>query len=434
MREIIFIQIGQCGNQMGAKFWEVISNEHGIGTDGIYRGDSDLQMERLHIYFSEAAGGRYVPRCVLTDLEPGCLDNIRGGPYGVLFRPDNFVYGPCGAGNNWAKGHYTEGSEIIEPIMELIRKECDLCECIQGFQFVHSMGGGTGAGLGTLLMGKIREEYPDRITCSFSAYPSPKVSDVVVEPYNATLAASQLIELIDETFVIDNEALYDICYRTLKLVNPTYGDLNHLVSATMSGVTTCLRFPGQLNADLRKLGTNLVPFPRLHFFVPGFAPLTSRYSQAYRTYTVHDLTQQMFDAKNLMAACDPRHGKYLTVAAMFRGRLSVKEVDEEMLSVQNKNSAHFVDWIPSNIKTAVCDIPPRGMKMAVTFIGNTTAMQDIFKRIGEQYTAMFRCRAFLHWYLAEGMEESEFIDAERSVNDLIHDYQQFQGDEVHYQR
>ena len=86
----------------------------------------------------------------------------------------------------------------------------------------------------------------------------------------------------------------------------------------MSGVTTSLRFPGQLNADLRKLAVNMVPFPRLHFFMPGFAPLTARGSQQYRAMSVPELTQQMFDAKNMMAACDPRHGRYLTVAAVFR--------------------------------------------------------------------------------------------------------------------
>jgi tubulin beta len=100
---------------------------------------------------------------------------------------------------------------------------------------------------------------------------------------------------------------------------------------------------GQLNADLRKLAVNMVPFPRLHFFMPGFAPLTSRGSQQYRALTVPELTQQMFDAKNMMAACDPRHGRYLTVAAIFRGRMSMKEVDEQM--------------------------PPRGLKMSATFIG-----------------------------------------------------------------
>jgi tubulin beta len=124
--------------------------------------------------------------------------------------------------------------------------------------------------------------------------------------------------------VIDNEALYDICFRTLKLTTPTYGDLNHLVSAAMSGVTCCLRFPGQLNSDLRKLAVNLIPFPRLHFFMIGFAPLTSRGSQQYRALTVPELTQQMFDAKNMMCAADPRHGRYLTASALFRGRRSTK--------------------------------------------------------------------------------------------------------------
>ena len=150
---------------------------------------------------------------------------------------------------------------------------------------------------------------------------------MVVEPYNATLSLSQLIDNSDETNIIDNEALYDICFRTLKLTSPTYGDLNHLVSATMSGLTTCFRFPGQLNADLRKLAVNMVPFPRLHFFMPGFAPLTSRGSQPYRALTVPELVGQMFDAKNMMTASDPRHGRYLTAAAVFRGRMSMKEVD-----------------------------------------------------------------------------------------------------------
>ncbi len=80
----------------------------------------------------------------------------------------------------------------------------------------------------------------------------------MVEPYNATLSISQLIEMTDETHVIDNEALYDICSKTIKLPNPTYSDMNTLISWVMSGLTTCLRFPGQLNADLRKLATNMV--------------------------------------------------------------------------------------------------------------------------------------------------------------------------------
>uniref|UniRef100_A0A182JRB7 Tubulin beta chain n=1 Tax=Anopheles christyi TaxID=43041 RepID=A0A182JRB7_9DIPT len=427
MREIVHLQTGQCGNQIGAKFWEVISNEHGIDATGAFQGDcGDLQLERINVYYNEASGGKYVPRAILVDLEPGTMDSVRSGPYGQLFRPDNFAFGQSGAGNNWAKGHYTEGAELVDSVLDIVRKEAEGCDCLQGFQLTHSLGGGTGSGMGTLLISKIREEYPDRIMNTFSIVPSPKVSDTVVEPYNATLSVHQLIENTDETYCIDNEALYDICFRTLKLTTPTYSDLNHLVSAAMSGVTTCLRFPGQLNADLRKLAVNMVPFPRLHFFMTGFAPLTSRGAQQYRALTVPELTQQMFDAKNMMAACDPRHGRYLTVAAIFRGRMSMKEVDEQMMNVQSKNSSYFVEWIPNNVKTAVCDIPPRGLKMSSTFVGNSTAIQEIFKRIAEQFTAMFRRKAFLHWYTGEGMDEMEFTEAESNMNDLVSEYQQYQ--------
>ena len=88
MREIVHIQGGQCGNQIGSKFWEVISDEHGIDPTGTYHGDSDLQLERINVYYNEATGGRYVPRAVLMDLEPGTMDSVRAGPFGQLFRPD----------------------------------------------------------------------------------------------------------------------------------------------------------------------------------------------------------------------------------------------------------------------------------------------------------------------------------------------------------
>uniref|UniRef100_A0A8D2NG31 Tubulin beta chain n=1 Tax=Zonotrichia albicollis TaxID=44394 RepID=A0A8D2NG31_ZONAL len=421
------VLISQRGEQDGAiNFWEVISDEHGIDPAGGYVGDSALQLERINVYYNESSSHKFVPRAVLLDLEPGTMDSVRSGLFGQLFRPDNFIFGQTGAGNNWAKGHYTEGAELVDSVLDVVRKESEHCDCLQGFQLTHSLGGGTGSGMGTLLISKIREEFPDRIMNTFSVMPSPKVSDTVVEPYNATLSVHQLVENTDETYCIDNEALYDICFRTLKLTTPTYGDLNHLVSATMSGVTTSLRFPGQLNADLRKLAVNMVPFPRLHFFMPGFAPLTARGSQQYRALTVPELTQQMFDAKNMMAACDPRHGRYLTVATVFRGPMSMKEVDEQMLAIQNKNSSYFVEWIPNNVKVAVCDIPPRGLKMASTFIGNSTAIQELFKRISEQFSAMFRRKAFLHWFTGEGMDEMEFTEAESNMNDLVSEYQQYQ--------
>ena len=165
-----------------------------------------------------------------------------------------------------------------------------------------------------------------------------------------------------------------------------------------------VRFPGQLNADLRKLTTNMVPFPRLHFFMPGFAPLISRsyQPQYHRPMSVAELVSRMFSPTNVMAACDFRLGKFLTVAAVFRGYVSVRDVDEQIMSIQDKNSDYFVEWIPNNIKTAVCDIPPRGLKMAGTFIANSTSIQSLFSRILQQFVSMYSRRAFLHWYTSEG--------------------------------
>lgn len=284
--------------------------------------------------------------------------------------------------------------------------------------------------MGSLFVCKMREDYPDRIVNSFSVVPSPKVSDTVVEPYNATLTFNHLIEYTHETFCIDNEALYDICYRVLKTPSPTYKDLNHLVSNTMSGVTTCLRFPGQLNADLRKLAVNMIPFPRLHFFMTSFAPLTSKSCEKFLPVSVPELAQQMFDSRNMMTACDPRHGRYLTAAAIFRGTIAMKEVDVEMSRLQNRNSSAFVAWIPNNMKTAVCDIPPIGQKMSTTFIGNTTAIHELFQRIAEQFSVMYRRKAFFHWYTGEGMEEHDFTEAENNLKDLISEYQQYQNASV----
>ena len=123
----------------GAKFWEVVSDEHGIEADGLYKGNNDLQLERVNVYYNEVGANKYVPRAVLVDLEPGTMDSVRSGPLGNLFRPDNFVFGQSGAGNNWAKGHYTEGAELVDSVLDVVRKEAEGTDCLQGASFLISI-------------------------------------------------------------------------------------------------------------------------------------------------------------------------------------------------------------------------------------------------------------------------------------------------------
>jgi tubulin beta len=426
MREIVHIQAGQCGNQIASAFWEVVSKEHGIDGSGTYIGDKDDQLERAHVFYSESASGKYVPRAINFDLEMGVLDSIRRSAIGKLFKPANMIAGQSGAGNNWAKGHYTEGAELIDTVMDHGRREAENCDTLQGFQVTQSLGGGTGSGMGTLLISKVREEYPDRMMLTYSVYPSPKVSDTVVEPYNTLLSIHQLIENADEVVVLDNEALYDICFRLLKMPTPTFGHLNNLVANGMSGITSCIRFAGQLNSDLRKLAVNLIPFPRLHFFNISFAPLEAASHAEFTGKGVKDITESVFDPKQMFMAPDVREGKYLTAAVIFRGPFSTKDVDEQMLNMQMKNTAYFVEWIPNNIKSSMCNIPNAGFNGNAVFMGNTTAMKMLNTRILEQFSKLYAVKAYLHWYTGEGMDEMEFQEAESNVTDLVAEYTQYE--------
>merc|ERR1711897_83804 len=243
-------------------------------------------------------------------------------------------------------GHYTEGVEIVEEVIDIIRKEVEKADCAQGFQLFHSLGGGTGSGMGTLLLLKIRDAYPDKITCTYSVFPSPKVSDTVVEPYNAVLSSHQLLENSDETFVIDNEALYNINHNILKNDQPTYSELNGLVAQATCGITASLRFPGKLNGDLRKLGVNLVPFPRLHFFLVSQAPLLNKEAAAKVSVTVQELTKQAYGSRNFYSNVKPDDGKFLAASFSFRGTMATEEVDDRMRKLNTDNEDDFVEWIP----------------------------------------------------------------------------------------
>ncbi|NXD32511.1 TBB2 protein, partial [Spelaeornis formosus] len=341
-----------------------------------------------------------------------------------------FVTGQSGAGNNWAKGFYTEGAELADPVLDVLRQQAESSDSLQGFQVLHSLGGGTGSGLGALLLSKIKEEYPDRMLATFSVYPSPKVSETVVEPYNAVLSTNTLIDNSDITCCIDNEALYQICVSELKQKTPEYKDLNALVAKVMAGFTTTLRFPGVLNSDLRKLAVNMVPFPRLHFFTAGYAPLVSTASKQYTGTNVHDLTAAIFQKKSLLAAIDPNMGKYLTVSVAYRGKLSMRDLENAVWEFQNKNSAHFVPWIPNSSLTTLCTVPPVGQTSAATLVANTTAISEVFKRSHGQFRQLFKRRAFTHWYTGEGMDEMEFTEAESNLADLCNEYDQYASEDV----
>jgi tubulin beta len=333
-----------------------------------------------------------------------------------------------GAGSNYAKGYYTVGSDMVDSILDATRHEAEACDNLQGFQLMHSLGGGTGSGMGSLLINKMKEEYPDRILTTYSVVPSPKVSDTVVEPYNAALSLNHLINETDQCFVLDNEALYDMCFRKLKLTTPTFNNLNMLIALAITGATCPLRFPSQVNGDMQSLSTNMIPSasPRLHFFLMGYAPISLVDRNSQRRLTVPELTRDMFNANNIMWAADPRNGKYLSCTMMYRGSMmSSNEVAEAVRTISDQISGNFVEWDPDKIKATICSIPPDSSQTSSMFIANSTCIKDVWNRISDQFTAMFRRKAFLHWYSGEGMDEMEFTEAESNLHDLNREYMDY---------
>merc|ERR1712165_238971 len=202
-----------------------------------------------------------------------------------------------------------------------------------------------------------------------------------------------------------------------------YSDLNWVISMTMSGITASLRFSGKLNGDLRKMGTNLVPFPRLHFFLLAQSPLFSPGNGDKVKLTVQELTDQMWSSRNFLANVKSEDGKYLTASCGYRGNIATQEVDDEIAKIQSKMADDFVTWIPNNIKSAIITVPPEGTSMSATFVANTTAIKGVFQRISAQFAKMYKRKAFLHWYKGEGMDEMEFQEADKNVRDLITEYQ-----------
>ena len=162
-----------------------------------------------------------MPRSVLVDLEPAVLNNVKScKKMGTLFNPDHFVGAQDGAGNNWAKGYLSYGAELIEDVLDQVRKAVELCESVQGFQIMHSIGGGTGSGLGSLILEKLSEDYCDKLTFNFSIFPGSTngiQSDCVTEPYNSILSLNRLIEDSQATFTIENSALHRIAQNNLKI-------------------------------------------------------------------------------------------------------------------------------------------------------------------------------------------------------------------------
>lgn len=202
-------------------------------------------------------------------------------------------------------------------------------------------------------------------------------------------------------------------------------------------ISSCfLQFSGVMNVDLNEFQTNLVPFPRVHFPGISYAPLISPEKAKHEFYAIKDLTNMCFDPSNMLLKCNPKQGKYMACALLYRGDVVPNDVNLAITAMKEKRTVNFVSWCPTGFKIGLNYQPPTvvpggelaGSKRAACMLSNNTSIVEIWARMNRKFDMMFQKRAFVHWYVGEGMEEGEFTEAREDLAMLEKDYEEIEAD------
>merc|ERR1719367_1826238 len=251
-------------------------------------------------FYEETQTNKFVPRNLYCDLEPTVIDDVKRGAMQDLFNNEFLLKGKEDAANNFARGHYTVGKEQMDMVNDRVRKLVDNCENPQGFIVTHAVGGGTGSGMGMLILERLAVDFRKKSKIGFELYPSPNISTCIVEPYNGLLSTHWLLDHTDVSLVLDNEAIYSICQKKLGIAKPSYANLNRIIAKVVSSMTAALRFQGELNVDMNEFQTNLVPFPRLHFMTTSLSPVISASKASHEAHDCREITDHVFQPQNML--------------------------------------------------------------------------------------------------------------------------------------
>lgn len=370
------------------------------------------------MFFYQADDEHYIPRALLIDLEPRVIHQIQNSEFKNLYNPENYFLGADGAGNNWAKG-YDFAERRQEELMDMIDREADGSDSLEGFVFTHSIAGGTGSGLGSFLLESLNDRFPKKIIQTYSVFPShDQVSDVVVQPYNSLLTLKRLSLNADCTIVLDNSSLNKIAEERLGLQNASIQQTNTLVSTVMAASTTTLRYPGYMNNDLVGMLSSLIPTPRCHFLMTGYTPMiVDKHVSSVKKTTVMDVMRRLLQSKNIMVSATTKKGAYISILNIIQGDVDATQIHKSLQRIKEKKLVKMIDWGPASIQVALSKRSPyvdNPHKVSGLMIANHTNIRELFSKILKNYESMRNRQVFLDQYKKEKMFEDNFDEFDDS--------------------
>merc|ERR1712072_572223 len=328
-------------------------------------------------------------------------------------------------------GGYGNAEKVQDEIFDIIDREADGSDSLEGFVLIHSIAGGTGSGMGSYLLENINERYPKKLIQTYSVFPllSTETSDVVVQPYNSVLTLKRLTLNADCVVVLDNTALNHIAMDRLKLTNPTFAQINSLVSTVMAASTTTLRYPGYMNNDLIGLIASLIPTPRCHFLMTGYTPLSigTQVSQVRKT-SVLDVMRRLLQTKNIMVSCPTRKGCYISILNIIQGEVDPTQVHKSLQRIRERKLASFIPWGPASIQVALSRKSPyvsSSHRVSGLMLANHTAIGGLFGRTIKQYDRLRKREAYIDQFRKEEMFSDnldEMDDSREVVQNLVDEY------------
>eukprot|EP01083_Nonionella_stella_P136168 414200_1 len=434
---MITINVGGCGVNLGQTVTERYCAEQGIACDGTkeYKTPYD---DTIATSFEERSDGKYVPRSLMIDLDPYSINNIKNlNKYHDLFSPQYLIHGTEDAANNFARGRYSVGKQIIDEVTDKVRHAVECCGNLQGFIMHHSVAGGTGGGLGSLILERLSIDYRKKTKMGFDVFPETFIAGQPASLYNVLLSTHCLLYHADISMVLENLAISLLCREELDIKAPQYQNYNYLLNKLISSITAPQRY--RLNENLNSLVTNLVPFPRLHFMTTAMWPMIpfAKYNDnSISNDHIKALTSKSVSSEHFflrMCDFDPEDDPYMAVSFNYRGnkiKEHTMEVNDAMNWLNTEKKIRFVDDVVNiGMKFVEQSIPKLPLDDVtntdrnVTMIGNNVSVSRLFsERIVNPFNVLYSQRAYVHWFVGEGMEEGELREARESMCSMQKDY------------